>query len=151
MPPKEGKFDFAQEGTSGVRLLGFFPLPAVCPEQATWPLWKDRDHHGSTSSVIVLIRKDTPWEMISVESGTGNVLKLLDSIIAIAIFNMGLPRWLSGKEAAYNEGEVGLIPGSGWPPRKGNGNPLQYFLGNPMDRGDWRAVVRGVAKESNMT
>ena len=38
MPPKESKFDFAQEGTSGIRLLGVFPLTAVCPEQATWPL-----------------------------------------------------------------------------------------------------------------
>ena len=28
-----------------------------------------------------------------------------------------------------------------------NGNPLQYFcLGNPMDRGTWRAIVHGVAK-----
>ena len=28
-----------------------------------------------------------------------------------------------------------------------NGNPLQYFcLGNPMDRGDWWAAVRGVTK-----
>ena len=29
----------------------------------------------------------------------------------------------------------------------GNGNPLQYScLENPMDRGDWRATVHGVAK-----
>ena len=27
---------------------------------------------------------------------------------------------------------------------KGNGNPLQYFcLGNPIDRGAWRATIRG--------
>ena len=33
------------------------------------------------------------------------------------------------------------------PPREGNGNPLQYScLGNPMDRGAWRATVYGVAK-----
>ena len=30
---------------------------------------------------------------------------------------------------------------------EGNGNPLQYScLENPMDRGDWRATVHGVAK-----
>ena len=30
---------------------------------------------------------------------------------------------------------------------EGNGNPLQYFcLGNPMNRGAWRATVHGVAK-----
>ena len=29
----------------------------------------------------------------------------------------------------------------------GNGNSLQYFhLGNPTDRGTWRATVRGFAK-----
>ena len=29
----------------------------------------------------------------------------------------------------------------------GNGNPLQYScLGNPMDRGGWRATVHGVAR-----
>ena len=36
---------------------------------------------------------------------------------------------------------VGKIPG------EGNGNPIQYScLGNPMDRGAWRATVHGVAK-----
>ena len=30
---------------------------------------------------------------------------------------------------------------------KGNGNPLQYScLGNPMDRGAWRATVHGVTR-----
>ena len=30
---------------------------------------------------------------------------------------------------------------------KGNSNPLQYFwLGNPMDRGAWRATVYRIAK-----
>ena len=33
-----------------------------------------------------------------------------------------------------------------------NGNPLQYsYLGNPMDRGAWRATVLGVTKELEMT
>ena len=45
-----------------------------------------------------------------------------------------------------------LIPGSGRSPGEGNGNPLQYFcLGNPIDRGTWRATVHGVAKESDTT
>jgi len=30
---------------------------------------------------------------------------------------------------------------------EGNGNPLQYScLGNPMDRGAWRATVHGAAR-----
>ena len=42
---------------------------------------------------------------------------------------------------------MGSIPGSGRSPEGGNGNPLQYScLGNPMDRGAWRATVHGVSK-----
>ena len=46
---------------------------------------------------------------------------------------------------------MGLITGSGRSPGEGNGNTLQYFcLGNPMDRGAWRAIVHGVT-ESDTT
>ena len=39
------------------------------------------------------------------------------------------------------------IPGSGRSPGEGKGNPLQHpCLGNPMDRGAWRATVHRVAK-----
>ena len=55
-----------------------------------------------------------------------------------------------GKESTCNAGDtgdVGLIPGSGRSPAEGNGNPLQYSsLGNPRDRGAWRATVHRVAK-----
>ena len=44
-------------------------------------------------------------------------------------------------------GDLGSIPGLGRSPVKGNGNPLQYAcLGNPKDRGVWRAIVHGVTK-----
>jgi len=52
-----------------------------------------------------------------------------------------LPRWLSGKEFTSNAGDTASIPGSGRSPGEGNGNPLKYsYLGNPMDRGAWRAM-----------
>ena len=39
------------------------------------------------------------------------------------------------------------IPGSGRSPGIRNGKPFHYFcLGNPMDRGAWRAVVYGITK-----
>ena len=39
------------------------------------------------------------------------------------------------------------IPGLGRSPGEGNGNPLQYScLGNPMDRGGWRATVHRITK-----
>ena len=41
----------------------------------------------------------------------------------------------------------GSIPGLGRSPRKGNGNPLQYFcLENPMDREAWQGIILGFAK-----
>ena len=43
--------------------------------------------------------------------------------------------------------DVDSVPGLGRSPGEGNDNPLQYSsLGNPMDRGAWWAIVRGVAK-----
>ena len=51
------------------------------------------------------------------------------------------------KNPSAHAEDTGLIPGSGRSPGEGNGNPLRYSqVGNPMDRGAWRAVVHGVAK-----
>ena len=56
------------------------------------------------------------------------------------------------KNLPSNARDKGLIPGLGRSPRKGNGHQLQYSsLGNPMDRGSWKATVLGVAKDSDMT
>ena len=52
-----------------------------------------------------------------------------------------------GKECACNAGDAGSIPGSGRSPGEGKGCSLQYScLENPMDRGAWRAAVRGVTE-----
>ena len=59
----------------------------------------------------------------------------------------GFPGVSVGKESTCNAGDLGLIPGSGRSPGEWNGNPLQYScLGNPVDKGTWRATVHGVAK-----
>ena len=43
--------------------------------------------------------------------------------------------------------DMGSIPGSGRPPREGNGNPLQdSCLDKPMDKGAWQSTVHGVAQ-----
>jgi len=48
--------------------------------------------------------------------------------------------------------DVSLIPGLGTCPDGENGTPLQYSSWeNPTDRGAWQAIVRGVAKKSDMT
>ena len=51
------------------------------------------------------------------------------------------------KNPSTNAGDVGSVHGSGRSSAVGNGTPLQYScLGNPMDRGAWRAIVHGVTK-----
>ena len=54
------------------------------------------------------------------------------------------------KNPPANTGDArgeGSIPGSGRSPGGGDGNPLQHsYLGNPKDRGAWRATVYGSAK-----
>ena len=48
--------------------------------------------------------------------------------------------------------KAGWIIGSRRSLGEGNGSPLQYSsIGNPMDRGGWRATVQGVTNESDMT
>ena len=51
------------------------------------------------------------------------------------------------KKSACNTGDLSSIPGLGRSPEERNGYPFQYScLGNPMDRGAWRATVHEVAK-----
>ena len=53
------------------------------------------------------------------------------------------------KNPPANAGDAGSIPGSGRAPGGGHGNPLHYScLENPVGRGNWRATVHGVPKES---
>ena len=63
---------------------------------------------------------------------------------------LGRPRWLSGKDSAFNTGDtrdMHSILGSGRFPAIGNSNPLQYScLENSMDSGVWWVTVHGVAK-----
>ena len=53
--------------------------------------------------------------------------------------------------SACKAGDSSSIPGVGRCPGEGSGNPLQYScLGNPRDRGAWRATVHD-CKESDTT
>ena len=57
---------------------------------------------------------------------------------------------LVAKNLPANVGDIrdaSLTSGSGRSPGGGHDNPLQCScLENPMDRGDWRVTVHGVAK-----
>ena len=57
------------------------------------------------------------------------------------------PSGSDGKASACNAEDLGLIPGLGRSPGKGNGNLLQYScLENSTDKGTWWATVCGMAK-----
>ena len=58
---------------------------------------------------------------------------------------------LAVKNLLANAGDVGCIPELGRCTGEGSGNPLQYScLGNPIDRGAWKATVRGVTKRPQL-
>ena len=66
--------------------------------------------------------------------------------------NLVFPSGSVVKNLLVNPGDLGSVPVLRRSPGEGNGNPLQYScLGNPMDRGAWRATVHGVTKELDTT
>ena len=68
------------------------------------------------------------------------------------LLSLGFPGDSVVKNLSTNSGDAVSIPGLGKSLGEGNGNPLQYScLGNPMDRGAWRATVHGFVKELDTT
>ena len=60
---------------------------------------------------------------------------------------VGFPGGSVVENPSASAGDMGSTPEPRRSPGEGNGNPLQYpCLGNPMDRGAWRATVHGVTK-----
>ena len=61
---------------------------------------------------------------------------------------MGFPGSSMVKNLPANSGDSNLVPGLRRSPAEGNGNLLQYSrLGNPLDRGAWRATVHWATKD----
>ena len=92
----------------------------------------------------------SPWNSPGQNTGVGS-LSLLQGIFPTQGWNAGLPHCrrilyhLSHKGS--QAGNLGSVSGSQRSPGGGNGNPPQDpCLGNPMDRGSWRATVHGVTK-----
>ena len=69
--------------------------------------------------------------------------------------SVGFPGGASVKNPPASTGDardLGSIPGLGRSPGGGNGNLLQYsHLGNPKDRGAWKATVLRFTKELDTT
>ena len=65
---------------------------------------------------------------------------------------MGFPGGSDSKESAFDAGNTGSIPGSGRPPREGNGYPLQYScLESPHGQRSLAAYSLWGHKELGMT
>ena len=78
-------------------------------------------------------------------------LEVFNIIIFFRKLFWGFPDGSLVKNLSANKGDMGSVCGWGRSPGGGNGNRFQYScLGNPLDRGAWRAVVHGVS-ESDMT
>ena len=70
----------------------------------------------------------------------------MDSDVSESI-SKGVPGGSVVKNPPANAGDASSSPGWGRSPGEGNGNPLQRScLGNPMDRGAWKAAVHGGLK-----
>ena len=124
-----------------------------CLFQITWFSSLCRDNY-KISPVTRTTRNETcPPQLDNVGKPlhiTGHLFTILGKEYNPSLGLEGLPRWLSGKESAYSagDGDEGSTPGPGRSPGGRNGTPLQYScLGNPMDRGAWRATSLG-GKES---
>ena len=99
------------------------------------------DHIAYLSTSFLSLGEKKKLTLLKIQSDSGNQINASSHDLR------WLPRWLSGRESICNAGDMSLIPGLGRFPGGGNGDSLQFScLGNPMDRGAWRATVHGVAK-----
>ena len=88
-------------------------------------------------------------QMDNITSGNGKSSEHNGAVFQSRQMGLLFQMALVVKYSLANPGDIrdtGLLPGSGRSPGGGHGNPLQYCLGNPMDRGVWRATVLWVAK-----
>ena len=77
-----------------------------------------------------------------------------DSVVPFCFVAEQVPLGFPGDSVAQNTPasarDVNSAPGLGRPPGEGRADPLQdSCLGDPVDRGAWRAAVHGLTKESD--
>jgi len=79
-------------------------------------------------------------------------LENVSKTIVVGYISEGAPRWLSGKESAWECRRRGVDPWVEKIPWRRKWPPLQYSsLENPMNRGSLWATVHRVAKEWDLT
>ena len=80
-----------------------------------------------------------PFLEVSLGKKNNRFTEYLKSTVSVIMFMLTrLSPWVSSKESACSEGDVGSVPGSGRSLGGGNSSPLQYScLEVSMDRGSW--------------
>ena len=128
------------------KLLRKFQLPEMHLHPSPWPSLPLPHHHFTLA--IENLTEDS-WATIFVLF-LGSNINGQEVCIVYLYFSfsyMGLPWWLRGEESACNVEDPVSTPELGRCPGEGKGNSLQYScLGNPMDRGAWRATFHGITK-----
>ena len=124
--------------------------------EGTWPLQEPLMEEYSIATQVWKLSSCDMCELarnsVLMSGFSHKVPTLLPSLSSPAL-HLGRSRGagLGGEESACNVGDLSSVPGLGRLPGGANGNPLQgSCLGNPMDRGAWRATVHGVT-QSDMT
>ena len=134
LSPPEWAFVTTDEATRTVNKLFSLPLCFSFRDVHSIPLDKciiTCVHHNSLTQITSRSWKFSRFRIFRVPP-----LKPMATTDLLNLFSISyeIPRWLSGKTSAANEGhagDAGLILGSGRSPGGRNGNPLQYpFLGN---------------------
>ena len=71
----------------------------------------------------------------------------VNNVLLVVMISMDFLGGSAVKNLPASAGDTSSIPAYGRSPGEGKGNPLQYsYLGNPMDRGAWWAMVHRVSR-----
>ena len=115
----------------------------LCPCHEAWRVLVSQDQGWNPG----------PWQckhraLITGTTGNSTDRAFINSLLP----HPGFPGGSMVKNPPANAKDTGSIPGPRRCPGEGNGDPFQdSCLGNPKDRGAWRATVHGATKESSTT
>ena len=137
-------------------------LPLTLPRGTLWPEHSSSNIHGSSPCSNLRITSGLgiqypvnedymTWNKLDrafegTWQCTSKNIQLKKAHLILLWGRGGSPGGSESKESTCNVGDPGLIPGLGWSPGEGNGNPFQCsYLENSMDRA-WGTIVHGVTK-----
>ena len=106
---------------------------------------KAKDRIAFILLVVTGLGETIHWAEGQAIKGPGRMLLPHWSIVALGFPGGSVVNNLPPNAADTRD--TGSIPGSGWSPGEGVGNPLQYScMQNSVDRGAWQATGHGVTK-----